>query len=472
MSHGSVHVVRKAGVIDSAFNHQVYDALDDIPDHDSDDEAPETKDQYFEFSDAYGIMRLIRCIIYVQIVALILDNPALRISHMLDICCRGVLYYSIHFYSRPFLDVIYIVQLFGDGIAKFFISQNAPKTPDNVEVTPPGRRLNVNPYTSNGQLVENTPDLTFSLDVVQDQYWHTLQHFAHYFLGLMFVLLAVFFFVRFWEIKDYSERKGVKKWLHTYITDGWFRRGGKKIFFSLVTAVGTLGFFILCIHALTNSMGPDSLSNGLILSSLFAVGISIVAVLWLISVIWIRITEQTFVRYVSQNVAYTSVIILKRAIKAKMDIGLVLLVSLYMPVVYTLFEAQIPLLDWSDTLAESFRKGVNFYVPCYYAAFPPFKQTFLPPSTCPVASYSSPSQELGNSGFYYIQQTLQCDSFLGVCLHVLSTALSIYVILFYFYFFYRVIDQVVGEFRVSRWVDVLHKLIRIREEEVMEYQVR
>eukprot|EP01031_Cornospumella_fuschlensis_P050687 gene50687-61999_t len=180
MSHGSVHVVRKAGVIDSAFNHQVHDALDDIPEHDSDDEAPETKDQYFEFSDAYGIMRLIRCIIYVQVIAFILDNPALRISHLFDICCRGVLFYSIRFYSRPFLDAIYVVQIFGETIAKFVFGQKAPKAPDSVEVT--SRRLNVNPYTNDGQLIESPPDMNLSLDIVQAQYWHTLQHFAHYFL--------------------------------------------------------------------------------------------------------------------------------------------------------------------------------------------------------------------------------------------------------------------------------------------------
>ena len=43
--------------------------------------------------------------------------------------------------------------------------------------------------------------------------------------------------------------------------------------------------------------------------------------------------------YVSQNVSYTSAIILKRAVKAKLDLALLLMVCLYTPVVYMLVQA-------------------------------------------------------------------------------------------------------------------------------------
>ena len=56
---------------------------------------------------------------------------------------------------------------------------------------------------------------------------------------------------------------------------------------------------------------------------------------------FIRVTEASFIRYVSQNVAYTSMIILKRAVKAKLDLGLILLTALYMPLVYTMLEAML-----------------------------------------------------------------------------------------------------------------------------------
>lgn len=44
-------------------------------------------------------------------------------------------------------------------------------------------------------------------------------------------------------------------------------------------------------------------------------------------------------RYVSQNVSYTSAIILKRAVKAKLDLGILLMTCLYLPVLYTLVQA-------------------------------------------------------------------------------------------------------------------------------------
>lgn len=50
--------------------------------------------------------------------------------------------------------------------------------------------------------------------------------------------------------------------------------------------------------------------------------------------------------------------------------------------------------DWNDTLAPAFRKGVNFFVPCYYQAFPPYRQQFLSPDTCPVEQFTAPSQPL------------------------------------------------------------------------------
>jgi hypothetical protein len=122
---------------------------------------------------------------------------------------------------------------------------------------------------------------------------------------------------------------------------------------------------------------------------------------------------------VSQNVSYTASIILKRAVKAKIDLGVLLMVCLYMPVVFTLVQSvtcksSIPLpflllldlivfhsrflltviTDWNDTTAALFRRDVNFFVPCYFQALPPYRQQQLPSSTCPVAGLSSESQPL------------------------------------------------------------------------------
>jgi len=44
-------------------------------------------------------------------------------------------------------------------------------------------------------------------------------------------------------------------------------------------------------------------------------------------------------RYVSQNVSYTSAIILKRAVKAKLDLGIMFMCLVYMPVLFTLVQS-------------------------------------------------------------------------------------------------------------------------------------
>lgn len=143
MIKGSVHLQRKAGTVDTAFTHQLYDLMDDKGSDNSDDEVPETKNQYFEFSNSYHIMRSIKLIFFIQIIAILVDNPAIKLSIFVDICCKGFLYYSIHFYSRPFLDILYIIQYFWQHLVQLIQSQNLPSTPSGVEVS--GRRLNTNP---------------------------------------------------------------------------------------------------------------------------------------------------------------------------------------------------------------------------------------------------------------------------------------------------------------------------------------
>lgn len=333
----SAHVIRKTGYADTAFTHKVHDFLNESHDDDSEDDAPETKDQYFEFSDAYGIMRLVRLIIFVQIVGLVLDHPSMRISHLFDIFCRGVLYYSMHFYSRPFIDAIYVLQLFWATIYKLIASI---QWPSGVLVTSP-RRLNVNPYLHGGQLSTEPHSLSWDMDMLSESNWHTVKHFSHYFLGLLFIMLAVLFTLRLWEIHDYSDREEVKKWLNRYIADGWWMRGGLNIATSTASICFAMALLILLMNTIANSMGADSISSGLLLSTAFAIGLSVTLVIWGMALAWIKTTEKTFLKYVSQNVAYTSVIILKRAVKAKFDIGIVLMVSLFVPVLYTLLQAQL-----------------------------------------------------------------------------------------------------------------------------------
>lgn len=140
----STHVVRKAVVSDSAFDHQIHDLMDDTySEGESDDEIPETKNQNFEFSDGYGIMRVIRLILVIQIISIALENPSVQMAVLFRITVRGILFYSVRFYSRPFIDFLYVIQYFLEAIINFFLAQSVPSDPNKIEIT--NRRLTTNP---------------------------------------------------------------------------------------------------------------------------------------------------------------------------------------------------------------------------------------------------------------------------------------------------------------------------------------
>jgi hypothetical protein len=142
----SINLVRRAATDDTAFNHKLHDILsEELSDHDSDDEVPETKNQYFEFSNSYYVMRFIKLVLFIQILGIMIDHPSIQLAVLFNIFCRGILYYSIRFYSRPFLDALYVLHYFWREITVSIESQKLPATPE-VEIIGPGeRRLNENP---------------------------------------------------------------------------------------------------------------------------------------------------------------------------------------------------------------------------------------------------------------------------------------------------------------------------------------
>lgn len=139
----STHVVRKIGLNDGEFHQVVHEdepnkTIADYDENDalSDDEVPVTKDQYFEFTDGYGIMRLIRLILYIQTIAIMMDHPSFKMPLMYDITAGGVLYYSLRFYSRPFLDGFYLIEYFWNELLTLLKSSHLfpEKDIDNTKV--------------------------------------------------------------------------------------------------------------------------------------------------------------------------------------------------------------------------------------------------------------------------------------------------------------------------------------------------
>jgi hypothetical protein len=86
------------------------------------EEINEGKARNFEFTNNKSLMRVFRAIIFLQMIALICDNPAVKFPPLFDVLCRTPLFYLIRFYSFPFVDVVYIIQKVWKRALEFFIS--------------------------------------------------------------------------------------------------------------------------------------------------------------------------------------------------------------------------------------------------------------------------------------------------------------------------------------------------------------
>ncbi len=58
-----------------------------------------------------------------------------------------------------------------------------------------------------------------------------------------------------------------------------------------------------------------------------------------VAFIIVKAAEAVFVQYVSQNVNYTSAIILKRILKSKIELSIGTVILIFFPVMYTLFRS-------------------------------------------------------------------------------------------------------------------------------------
>jgi len=53
--------------------------------------------------------------------------------------------------------------------------------------------------------------------------------------------------------------------------------------------------------------------------------------------------------------------------------------------------------DWNEIEANDFRKSINFFVPCYFMGFPPYRKSHMGADVCPVSQYSSPEFQLSRT---------------------------------------------------------------------------
>jgi len=481
------------------------DESDDFSDLD-DEYVPKAKDRNFEFTDSLAVMRLSRVVIFLQILSLVIDNPSMQLPIVFRILNRGPLFYVNRFYSRIVIDLVYAAQFLGN-IFKHG-AKGLPAEPTGLEVESPdtsgitqsaGAAGSAGSVAGGsaagsipggvGNLLENivhrvlsassyedaSPKLArigATADFLLERDWHSIKYFSHFFLSAFFVVMAVVFTLHIWEIKDYTDRIEVREWLREFIADGWWRRGLLKTIWGLCKCCFVFLFFVFGLFAVARELNVNSLPEDSVVGSSLAIIASILVVYWVIGYMALRTTEVTFVRYVSQNVTYTSSIILKRVVKSKVDIGLAFMLVMYMPALYIFTQSFFPIMDWNQLFASSYRKSVNFYVPCYYMAFPPMSEIHRDPGTCPVVDAISMLQPSRSHGFYRDRTILSCDSFLGVCVFTTGVFLFVFLAVAYYWLWSSFITTAIVEFRDSRFTGPLRAIISIRDEYLKEYEQR
>lgn len=124
------------------------------------------------------------------------------------------------------------------------------------------------------------------------------------------------------------------------------------------------------------------------------------------------------------------------------------------------------------TLVSPLRKHIYYFTPCYYMGFPPYDRNQIDPDSCAVEQYTSTEQTPNPNGSFYTRNILSCDSYWGIILFVTSAVIFTTGLIGYYYLFYSFISQARSEFINSRWVDILDKLLKIRDEELEDYRVR
>ncbi len=225
--------------------------VDDAFSDDSEDEdEPLRLSKHFEFTDQANTWRIVRLITTLQIIALVIDNNSIPLPILFKILSAGPLYYSIRFYSRPLIDVLYIVEYYYKKLMPFIHimlagnyqieSLDAP----NVDTSSyqdqasggtknvPGQRFLGN--SNYADVPANNPSLGIDYAFMDEKNWHAIKYFSHFFLGIFFTIFSMLFLLKLWEIQDYTNKEDMVNILHRYVANGWWRRGSLSIGIAIV----------------------------------------------------------------------------------------------------------------------------------------------------------------------------------------------------------------------------------------------
>ena len=225
-------------------------------DSDAEDED-EQADHTFEFTTNLNVFRFIRMIITLQVIALMVDKEDMEIPVLFRLFSRGPLFYSIRFYSRPFLDLIYAVQFNQNRVPNLEIASSVAKAKQQSGI---GRRL-LSYVSSYVPTVEPNPVFKADIVFLPDRNWHTIQYYGHFFLGLFAVIMSFLFTFKFWEMKNYTDRFEMDAWLKRYATRKWWRVGGFNVMFAVGRGSLAAALCVFFLYALCKQFVPKGINT-------------------------------------------------------------------------------------------------------------------------------------------------------------------------------------------------------------------
>lgn len=345
-------------------------------------------------------------------------------------------------------------------------------------------------------------DISYEVDFNTDRNWHAITNYSHFILGCGFFLLAILLTLKTWQIRDYTNREDVKQFIMDYIQDRWFLRGGVKILGFMIMACAVVVGVLASLYAISQQNdynAPPPIVLGTVgcvclsaILGIFFLGTPIhffsftfLPSLPLPAYFIRKAAEAVFVQYVSQNVNYTSAIILKRVVKSKVELAIVTVVLIFLPVIYTLFRSLMSMLsfstfpsslsvitDWNDNHAMPHRIKYNFNTPCYFDAFPPYTMD-LSKSDCPNYDSASPDLPQRNqghpsylarlspsTGFYDDVNILSCDSVLGISFYSVAFVLTLLYVVIFVWFISNIIRAATKQLQTSRWYDAVASIVQ------------
>ena len=419
----------------------------------------------------------------------------------------------MRFYSRIFIDLIYAIQFNQKSIPGTSSLGSVASKNGLGSASVPTRRLS---YVSS-YIPDEMPNPRFypNIAFLEERHWHTIKYYSHFFLGMFAVVMGGLFTFKFWEMRDYTNRFEMEAWLKRYATRKWWRVGGFNVMWAMIKATLLFSLFVLFLYALCKQFVPKGVPGTEMVGAAVAISLMVTLIVTLLALFFLSFANSAFMRYVSQNEAYTSIIILKKCVKVKVELGLALLLCLFLPVLYTLTQSVILVQDWDTTTALPHRVGNNHFVPCYFMAFPPFRSTrynepytHTPNNTvfatvsavrgsyksttrnnddfvvtsvtndhkvgesCPMAYYGDDhSDSVRQATNYYSDQSiLTCDSYLGIIMYTLGLTTLFLVTVAFFWGVYRVNATVMEDMFGTRWAEEILVLTKIQLEDEEKYR--